>query len=671
MTLKEVFQTGLTGLFLLLDGLTYWVISKLFSLYSSLAGAEIIKDSFFQEIIDRVYVIIGVSMLFIVAYSLLKALINPDNLAKDTSKLVTNIIISLILLGIVPVIFSYARTLQNIIIRENIISNIFFNNETSNMNIATSGNRIAFELMSAFLNFSDDSVEGSIYNADGTGLATWGEMKSVLLNGNSNNFLNIATFAEPIHEGEGGASYIPILGTLCGIFLAYVILSFCIDLGVRVFKLAFYQLIAPIPILLHILPEKKSVFDNWVKASIATYLEVFIRLFIMVLITEICSSIFDGNIISLNSGGIGTFERVIIILGLFVFAKQAPKLISDAIGVDSGNIKLGIGGKLSSVPAIAGVTGAFTGALGGIWAAGVNHAGIKGILSGMGYGAYKGWKGRGNQFKAQRQGVYSDVLGMEGKSGLFGGRSYWDRLPSDYKKKIQDSYEKKAKNYVSRTENSKEFKKLLNQEKASMEYQYEKLNEQLAKEKAKYDKERLSRIEAMQNDYNKKAKRYDEQRESKLNDLNNKLLKAEEEFDTVKQKQIQEEIDKLKSSQFEDNDLRTQIERLKTEEYHNLQLENEIAKYASLDESTIISNVRKNMGIINERYKANREYVKRRETEKAVKAWREEHAEEAAIQESMLKESFKDMKGVPGGLGSLSGVSSSKGKSDKGSNDKK
>lgn len=41
-------------------------------------------------------------------------------------------------------------------------------------------------------------------------------------------------------------------------------------------------------------------------------------------------------------------DKVIVVLGIFAFAKQAPKLIGDVLGLDSGNIKLGIGGKLAA-----------------------------------------------------------------------------------------------------------------------------------------------------------------------------------------------------------------------------------------------------------------------------------------------------------------------------------
>ena len=91
--------------------------------------------------------------------------------------------------------------------------------------------------------------------------------------------------------------------------------------------------------MMRVIPEKKSVFDNWLKATFATYLEVFIRIFIMYLIAFLCSKILNQGIDLTDLGLIG---KIVVIMGIFAFAKQAPKLIGDVMGVDSGNIKLGV-----------------------------------------------------------------------------------------------------------------------------------------------------------------------------------------------------------------------------------------------------------------------------------------------------------------------------------------
>lgn len=429
--MQKALEVGLTGLFLLIDGVVYWAISKLFGLYASLAGAHIIRDSFFEDLLNRIYVIIGVAMLFIVAYSLLKAIVNPDNLSKETGKLVTNIIISIVLLSITPTIFTYARKLQDIIINENILERIFLPSDKS-VSIESTGTSTSLMILEAFLQMPDGvygnspSINAHIEDQDGS-YVTWRQLTNAIRGGAISNFMKIGYWAEPVNQGmiedsEGNEykiTYIPLVGTFCGLFLIYVLVSFCIDLGIRVVKLAFYQIIAPIPILMRVLPEKKSVFDNWVKASLATYLEVFIRMVIMFIVVVITHAIFYEDVVQLqnkplntnkiiltsnnvqltenndyiidnnlempektnvvplrneykllegqdldqtNSSQLDIFGKVMVVLGLFAFAKQAPKLIGDVIGVDSGNIKLGIGGKLAASGAL-GLAAMFGGGL--------------------------------------------------------------------------------------------------------------------------------------------------------------------------------------------------------------------------------------------------------------------------------------------------------------------
>ncbi len=344
----DVGKYGLSGIFLFLDGLVYWIVSKLFAIFEALAGVRIIPQETYQAIVNRFYVIIGVMMLFYLAYSLLKTMINPDDFNKNIGKIATNSVISLVLIGIVPLLFSYIFQIQEAVINDHIIDTLILgtdevkkyssNNTTENQigMVSGYGNVAALSVLNAFLNPDNSPMEG-------LSSLTWDEFKIGVANGASEGFLKITDFAEPVHKGE--VDYIPIIGTICGAFLAYVLLSFCLDLGIRVVKLAFYQIIAPIPILMRIIPEKKSVFDNWLKGIIYAFMEVFIRLFIMYLIVFIISAIVKGEVYLVNSN-IGLLGNAIVILGLFAFAKQAPKLLSDTLGIDSGKIKLGIRNKL-------------------------------------------------------------------------------------------------------------------------------------------------------------------------------------------------------------------------------------------------------------------------------------------------------------------------------------
>src|SRR5699024_5186594 len=70
------------------------------------------------------------------------------------------------------------------------------------------------------------------------------QLDSSILSGEA-SFRNYTQFSDAVAENE--ASYTLIVSTVAGIFILYVLLNFCFDMAVRVIKLAFYQLIAPIP----------------------------------------------------------------------------------------------------------------------------------------------------------------------------------------------------------------------------------------------------------------------------------------------------------------------------------------------------------------------------------------------------------------------------------------
>ena len=145
-------------------------------------------------------------------------------------------------------------------------------------------------------------------------------------------------------------TYRPLVSTAAGIFLIYILLSFTLDLGVRVVKFAFYELLAPIPIVLRIIPSKKGTFDKWLKQTLSVYFEVFVRVGLMYIAIYFINAITTNNTLMemWTKSTSGKLALAIIIIGVFAFAKQAPKIISDVLGIDTGGLKLGIGDKLKA-----------------------------------------------------------------------------------------------------------------------------------------------------------------------------------------------------------------------------------------------------------------------------------------------------------------------------------
>lgn len=697
--LGAIFKYGITGLFLLIDGIVYFLVAQLFDLYEILAKSQILSNDFISDVADRMYVVIGIFMLFVVTYSLLKALVNPDNI-KDTGKIATNIVISIVLLSVVPTIFFYARELQSIIVRDNIIGRLVL--EDKEVDFASEGSNIALTMLEAFLEIPDDATgeedesvwtiplkiarTGAAFIFSGgeiRGIPTWGDFKENINEGNYGTFLTLGLFSDQVVGGDD-TSYIPIVSTICGGFMIYCLISFCLDLGVRVIKLGFYQIIAPIPILMRLIPNKKNVFDNWVKATLTTYMEVFIRIFVMVLVVFLASSIFNLENLALSSD-VGVFGLIIIVLGLFAFAKQAPKLISNVIGIDSGNLKLGIGGKLDASGPLGkginyvgkGTFGALTGGLGGAYGTAVNGAsGGAGFL----FGAINGWKGKKGQFNKQRTDIYSNVLDQKGTAGWFGGRGFIDTQKDRYKDRIKDAYLKSEETKVQNVEESAEFKQRQNEIRAKTisenSQKYNTLSQQLVEKLREFENEKTSKIKELMNQMQQESQAFEREKSKKMHDLQLELDEARDKKDTARQSQIFKQMAEIGNSSYSNKNLSNAIDnersRTSTTEIDNLR--KEIDKVSSINEDSIFKATQKEFMSANAGYKASSKYVAQKAAEKAAKQWREEHADEAAIQETIYENAFKNASkgGSPAGFGGKTGGPSvpSGGESDGGSKGK-
>ena len=96
-------NTAVQSFFLWIDSVVYWFASSCYQLFIKLSTAEIFSDSFFSNFANRIYAILGIFMLFYLAYALLNAIIDPDKLTKgdkSVSKLASNFVVSLVIIGL-------------------------------------------------------------------------------------------------------------------------------------------------------------------------------------------------------------------------------------------------------------------------------------------------------------------------------------------------------------------------------------------------------------------------------------------------------------------------------------------------------------------------------------------------------------------------------------------
>ena len=317
-----------------------------------LAQTNIFEQKDYAALTDKIYVILGVVMMFVIAYNFLMLIVDPDKNKGGSSveKMLKNIVISFILIVLCPSLFSFAFKVSDAVMDQGIFTKFFSDTKAAGYDgektIKGGGHLMSGITFAAFFNAT--SGDDSDVKADGNTLE---EAKEIAIDKGS--FAIYKDFASNIRKDEVDFNWLVSLAA--GIYLCYVIISFCFDLAVRVCKLAFYQIIAPLAIACRILPDKESIYKNWFKATSQTYIAVFIRVFIMnlgiYLISIFNNMKFFEKVCNDCSFAVEVFGKAFIILGIVTFMKVASKLLDDIFGF--GDVSLGIREKLKTGGAFA------------------------------------------------------------------------------------------------------------------------------------------------------------------------------------------------------------------------------------------------------------------------------------------------------------------------------
>lgn len=369
----------------------YKLVDYAYRVFMVLAKTNIFSEENFKDITSNIYKILAVAMLFILAYAILLKIVDPDGSTKgiDGKKTFQNFIIAIILIILCPSIFSFAYGLQSAILDSGIIGGIITGNvgDASSENV-TNANIYGGILMSVNTFEVFFRPEGGLSGSDVKGATNIGEIvasKPVLsLDGssedlyincdgsqseecsydaaflfaqNTGSFAPMKAFALNMYDNEIDFDWFAAF--IVGLLLIYVIISFCFDMGIRVCKLAFFQMIAPIGIICMAIPKMEDVFKKWLSNTTKTYLSVFIRTLVMSFGVYLISLVANNPLFSDETGGqtgvpiFNLMAKCFLIMGIVVFIKQSPKLLGDIFGIGDGDMKLGIKDKLKAGGAFA------------------------------------------------------------------------------------------------------------------------------------------------------------------------------------------------------------------------------------------------------------------------------------------------------------------------------
>ena len=349
------------GILLTLDYIVYICINFSYQLFEVVSKVEIFSNDELALITRRVYMILGIVMLFVFAYNIILAILNPDTVnGKDDKSfkgMVKNLVVSVVLLITFPLICRYLQLFQNHIVEDNTLGKIITGSTVGSDYTKKAALEVPVTIFTAFYHPLSENGEAvtmfecqhqgqtSYVNDAGktielTNIGTaelcdkYVELAEKAATGNIfdlNKFMNNKELKHGIADGK--MEYLWLVSTIAGGLAAYMFLSFSLDLGVRAAKLAVLKLIAPVPIFVKVFPKQKSMYDKWQGEFIKTYLQVFERIIVIYFAIEVISFV---RKIDWTAGGGGWFinciASVVIILGILKFAKEAPKLLEDLFG---------------------------------------------------------------------------------------------------------------------------------------------------------------------------------------------------------------------------------------------------------------------------------------------------------------------------------------------------
>lgn len=381
----------LAAIGLFIDGIVYQLLSYAFKLFYLMCQLNF--DSLYaiiSPLVDRLKALVMVFIVFKLGIELITYLLNPDSAPKESPKLLKNILITAALLISYTFIFGVMNELSMLIIGvpdgyefkrlneladvtggedEGLIARFIFGGEEMNAEI---GDFIAYQTLSIFVVDSDGSLKESIADGD------------------QYNFKNIKNLASKVDKT---VEYHGIISTLIGIYLIICIVKSAIEIGIRMFKLLLLQVMAPIAIVSIIKDGTKGkTFSGYCKLYFETFIQAFIRIASMLIITVFISQFFInigdffGSNLSEADGWItkGLLMALICVAG-FKFASDAPKFIDQILGTKLADDKKGGFANFLS-GAIGGTIGAATGLISGA------SAGVGGAVAGLFAGGYNGGK---------------------------------------------------------------------------------------------------------------------------------------------------------------------------------------------------------------------------------------------------------------------------------------
>lgn len=398
-----------------LDMVAFSFIDNIYSLFNAIASESLITNTVIKQVLNNVYVLVGIFAFFRIAMLLINSIINPDALNKQgagLSKIFVNTVIMLVLLVFTPTLFQMSRDFASAVVNGNYVQKLFINvNDSEILKPEKEMQRIAIgavitkEDRITCGNGSSDCDKAvqclnNINRVDPQGDQECVTKKGVVWG-------KLADYNGVREKVNGDKVYVynyrPFVLTIVGWLITYVLLSFTFDVAKRMIELAVLEIVSPLFIATIVDPKsmQSGPFKKWLKTLGNSYASLFLR------IAAISIMLLCVRLLSFwkPSAEVGVFGKLIILIAFLIFVKQLPKWFSNMLGMDgdgTGLGDLGIGKKIGGAALIGGA------------ATTLGHGLAGNVATGLG-NARAGWQDNHNRKKQAYENGLSKGIGKKAR----------------------------------------------------------------------------------------------------------------------------------------------------------------------------------------------------------------------------------------------------------------
>lgn len=354
-------SAGIRTIFFEICGFVYELIIGIYDVFLALCKAQILDIDIISGIAQRVGLILGLVMFFMVSFSFIQMVLDPDKITdkeKGAVNIVKKVLIVIVMFGMSSFVFDKLQDIQSIVIENGILNRILLPGGY-NVNSDDFGKVLSTNLFMSFYSpkelAEDDATASDDYkeNYDYC-VIDYANFEDVAIEyGNFSS--NCVTTAFKFTDEEKATdrftfvmNFNYILCLLVGVFVCYFFIMYTISIGMRVIQLTFLQMISPMAFIAYLSPKKDNMFSKWLKTYVMTYLDVFIRIAIISLGSFLISILMDswtditavgdsfGSVFwhSVSNGGTirhPLYIKIIMIMAILSFMKKAPELIKQII----------------------------------------------------------------------------------------------------------------------------------------------------------------------------------------------------------------------------------------------------------------------------------------------------------------------------------------------------